>query len=306
MPSTINTGVTKRGLNGTFFPRFLAAVTLWREIASLVNSDGASEEYKWLGQLPMPNEWRGERRTKALLDFGQTIINQHWESMVAIDRDHFEDDQTGQLAMRVAEMATRFAQHPDKLIVQLIQDGETKKSYDGQFFFDTDHVEGDSGSQSNDLTYDATTTTAPTNTEFEAAFWQAVTALVGFVDDQGEPWNLFSQFEDMSGLLVVVPPKFLKVASTVLGANAAPLIDNTSNILAGRAKVMTTPRLGWTDKFAVFKVDDPMRPFIFQDRKKVQTDLIDDPLKKDIVYAADGRYAVGYGLWQKAILTTFI
>ena len=304
MPSTINTGVTLRGLNGTFFPKFEAANVLWRLLCSLVQSDGASETYKWLGQLPMPNEWKGSRRSKALGDFGQTLVNQHWESMLEIDRDEYADDQTGQLAVRTAEMATRFAQHPDKILVDLIEAAESTACYDGQYFFDTDHVEGDSGSQSNDLTYDVATPADPTASEFEKAFWQAVEALVGFVDDQGEPWNLFTDFEQMEGLLVMVPKNMLRVASQVLGVNAAPIIDSTSNILAGRAKVVTTPRLSWTTKFSVFKVDDAMRPLIFQQRQQVQTQIKDDPEEKPVKYMADARYAVGYGLWQKATLTT--
>jgi phage major head subunit gpT-like protein len=306
MATTINIGVTQRGLNGAFFPAFAEAPTLWRELAALINSDGSKEDYKWLGQLPMPVEWRGERRTQALRDFGQTIVNRHWESTLQVDRDDFEDDQTGQLALRAAELGRRFALHPDKLVVDLIEAGEASLAYDGQFFFDTDHVEGDSGSQSNNLSYDAVAPTAPTAAEFKAAFWQAIKALAGFKDDAGEPWNWFTEFEQLAGIVAFVPPAFLDVASDVLGANAAPLLNNTSNILAGRGKVKTSPRLSWTTKFAIFKVDDPMRPFIFQNRKNVKTDMIDDPLKKDVVYAADGRYAVGYGLWQKAVLTTFV
>ena len=32
--------------------------------------------------------------------------------------------------------------------------GESTVCFDGQYFFDTDHSEGDSGSQSNDITFD--------------------------------------------------------------------------------------------------------------------------------------------------------
>lgn len=305
MATTINTGVTTRGLNGTFFPTFETTPTLWRDLASLINSDGASETYKWLGQLPVPSEWRGKRRTQALRDFGQTIVNQHWEASLAIDRDEFADDQTGQLDVRVGDMAARFATHPDKILVELIENGETTNAYDGQFFFDTDHAEGASGTQSNDLSASAVTPTAPTTAEFEDAFWAGVQAMVAFKDDQGEPWNLFTDLEQMAGLVAVVPPPFLKVASKVLGANAAPVLSNDSNILAGRGRIIVQPRLTWTTKFAIFKVDDPMRPFIFQNRQAVTTQLKDDPEDKDIRYLADGRYAVGYGLWQKAVLTTF-
>lgn len=300
--ATTSTGLSQRGLNATFFPRFKDTPTLWRELCSLIKSDSAGETYKWLGQLPMPSEWKGKRRSQALRDFGMQLLNQHWESTLPVDRDELADDQTGQIALRVGEMAARFAQHPDKLLVELIEAGESALCYDGQYFFDTDHAEGTSGSQSNKLTYDVATPAAPTAVEFEAAFWKVIEALVGFVDDHGEPWNMFTTIDQMAGLLVVVPKNMLQVAVKLLGANAAPILSNDSNILAGRAKVVTNARLSWTTKFAVFKTDDVMRPLIFQDRQPVKTDIKDDSEDKEIKYMADGRYALGYGLWQKAVL----
>lgn len=306
MSVTINTGVTKRGLNGAFFARLAIATALWREICTLIQSDGKSEEYKWLGQNPMPREWKGKRQAKPLLAQGQTIVNKHWEATLLIDRDEFADDQTGQLRLRAEDFANRFAQHPDKILLELINNGEAALGYDGQFFYDTDHVEGDSGSQSNDLTYDVATPASPTEAEFEKAFWQAVEAMVGFVDDQGEPMNMFNNFEQLDGMLVLVPKNMMRVASKVLGVNAAPILNNETNILAGRAKVVISPRFSASDKFDLFKVDEPTRPFIFQQRQPVETEIKDDKDEKDVKYMADSRYEVGYGLWPKAVRTTLV
>ena len=106
-------------------------------------------------------------------------------------------------------------------------------------------------------------------------------------------------------ILCVVPVRFIRVASRVLGANAAALLNNSTNILAGKAKLMVNPRLTWTTKFMVAKVDDPMRPFIMQDRQSVEHEIKDDKEDKEVKYMADARYNVGYGLWQTAVLTTF-
>jgi len=305
MPETTGSGVTLRGLNGLFNPSLANASALWKELCSIVGSDGASEIYKWLGQIPTPVEWRGKRRSKAMRDYGQTIVNKAWELMVEIDRHENADDQTGQLQMRVRDAAKRFAQHPDKLLVDLMIAAESTLCYDGQYFFDTDHSEGDSGTQSNLLTSDIATPAAPTLAEFEAAFWLAIKAMAGFKDDQGEPWNPMTGLENLAGILVVIPVSYLDVASKVLGVNAAPIISQTSNILAGKARIMATPRITWTTKFAIFKTDDEVRPFIFQNRQAVQTSLKDDPEEKAVKYMADGRYAVGYGLWQKAVMVSF-
>ena len=53
---------------------------------------------------------------------------------------------------RIREMAQNAARLTYNLISDLIKGGAAAKCYDSQFFFDTDHSEGDSGTQSNKLT----------------------------------------------------------------------------------------------------------------------------------------------------------
>ena len=305
MPAIKNTIVTERGINATFMPRFREAVTLWRILCTALNSTGKSESYGWLGQLPMVREWLGERQSQAMRDFLITVPNRNWEMTIDIDRNEAKDAQNSSLEMRIKGAATRFAQHPDKLLVDLIEAGETTTCYDSQYFFDTDHAEGDSGTQSNKLTYDASTPTAPTEAEFEAALWQAIKALAGYVDDQGEPWNQFQGLDDMAGIVAFVPIPFMDVASKVMGSAAKVVMDGDTNVMAGRGRVLASARLSWTTKFAIFKVDEPERGFIFQNRQGIETELEDSKKNKYIKHMLDARYAVGYGLWQKAVQTTF-
>ncbi len=68
MSVTKNTGLAERGLNAAFKPAFKDAESLTSMIATLVNSDGASETYKWLGQNPTIREWKDRIATKALRD----------------------------------------------------------------------------------------------------------------------------------------------------------------------------------------------------------------------------------------------
>ncbi len=306
MGVTKNTVITERGVNASFMPKFREAATLWRILCSIFNSDGASEKYAWLGQLPMVREWSGERQSQALRDYAFTLLNRDWEMTLLIDRNEARDAQSLSLQTKIAGAATRFAQHPDKLLVDLIEGGETGLCYDGQYYFDTDHSEGASGTQSNDLTYDATDTGAPTEAEFEAALWQALKKLAGFLDDQGQPWNQFQGLDDMAGIVAFVPIQFMDVASKVMGTAAKIVMGTDTNIMAGRGRVLVSARLSWTTKFAILKVDEPERPFIFQNRQNIETELVDTKQNKFIKHLLDARYAVGYGLWQKAILTTFV
>ncbi len=305
MPAIKNTIVTERGINAAFMPRFRDAVTLWRLLCSVFQSGAKSESYGWLGQLPMVREWHGARQSQAMRDFLITLANRDWEMTINIDRNEAKDAQNSALQMKINGAATRFAQHPDKLLVELIEAGETTTCYDSQYFFDTDHAEGDSGTQSNDLTYDATTPTAPSETEFEAALWQAIKALAGYVDDQGEPWNQFQGLDDMAGIVAFVPIPFMDVASKVMGSAAKVVMGGDTNVMAGRGRVLTSARLSWTTKFSIFKVDEPERAFIFQSRQGIETELEDSKKNKYIKHMLDARYALAPALWQKTVQTTF-
>lgn len=108
MSVTKNTGLAERGLNAAFKPAFKDAESLTSMIATLVNSDGASETYKWLGQNPTIREWKDRIATKALRDFGFTITNKDWEIGLAIDKNELEDDQLGQLASRGTQLGVRY------------------------------------------------------------------------------------------------------------------------------------------------------------------------------------------------------
>lgn len=305
MAAIKNLALLQRGLNAALMPKFRDTPAMWRLLAMLVPSDGANEIYRWLASLPTFREWKGKRNFQNLRDFGFTLENVHYEGSIAINRDAQADDQTGFYTKLAQMLGVRGAQKPDELITNLIEAGDSTVCYDNQYFFDTDHAEGSSGTQSNKLTYAAATGTTPTLAEFEAAFWQAVTAIAGFKDDNGQPWNQIMDLNDITGVVVYVPPVYMEQATKVLGANAVQINNNTTNILSGKGKIVVNPRSTWTDKFAVFKTDGIVQPFIWQERQGMQTEMKDDREDIDIKFMADFRGAAGYGFWQSAVLTTF-
>src|SRR5688572_588370 len=116
-------------------------------------SDQSSKEYKFLGQSPAMREWIGQRHAKDLWNNGLTIVNKHYETTLDIDVKDLRRDKTGQVNARIDDLAARTNAHWASLLTSLIIAGESAACYDGQFFFDTDHVEGNNTTnQSNDLT----------------------------------------------------------------------------------------------------------------------------------------------------------
>jgi phage major head subunit gpT-like protein len=123
-------------------------------VSNLFGSDQASEQYPFLGQMPRMREWLGGRQAKGLRSNSLTIANKHYEATVEIALRDLRRDKTAQLQARMAEFADEGDAHWGTLLSALILAGTSTACYDGQYFFDTDHTEGDSGTQDNDIQVD--------------------------------------------------------------------------------------------------------------------------------------------------------
>ena len=302
--AVINTGLLTKGLRSEFFNRFEATMTYYRDLATRIQSSSDSETYKWLGSLPQMREWGTGRVAKGLGTESYSIENLKYEATLEVDRDEIADDKTGQIRIRIAELAERAATHRDYLISQLLINGETDgfNSYDGVSFFNDAHVSGASGQQDNKLTSDATDPDDPTIEEFKMALKVAISALMNFKDDQGEPMSISA-----TGLACVVPATMYL---TALEAVNATMINSTSNVIAGAARIIAFPWLSDQSKWYLIKTDGVVRPFIFQDREPVEfsalTEGSDEGFRREkFLYGVRARYRIAYGYWQHAIRMDF-
>jgi phage major head subunit gpT-like protein len=282
------------------------------QVSMMFQSDQESEEYKWLGMAPAMREWIGGRQAKGFRENGIVIANKKYESTMEVPVDWLRRDKTGQIMVRIAEQTERANAHWAKLLNQLILDGETALCYDGQAFFDTDHSEGDSGTQDNDITSDVTTTTAPTTGEMEVAILKAIQQIIGFRDDQGEPMN-----ESAQKFLVMVPVPFMSAAAAALGSSiivdASTSRSNTiltlSSMAGFQVALAVAPRLTWTTKFAVFRADGQLAAFIRQSEEDITVDAIAEGSEEEFLndrhlYGIKAIRNCGYGYWQKSVLVT--
>lgn len=302
--AVINTGLLTKGLRSEFFSRFDATTSHYRDLSTRVPSTSDRETYKWLGTVPQLREWGSGRLARGLRTESYSVENLKYEATIEVDRDEIADDQTGQIRLRVGELAERAATHKDYLIAQLLISGESAGflSYDGQPFFSSSHVSGGSGSQSNLLMSDVTTPSNPTTEEFKGSIRQAISRLLSYKDDQGEPMP-----GNATGLVCVVPPALYFPA---LEALYATVVNSTSNVLEGAARVIALPWLTDATKWYLLKTDGVVRPFLFQDREPIEftalTDASDDGFKREKhLFGVRARYRMTYGYWQYAVRTQF-
>ncbi|CAE7161651.1 unnamed protein product [Symbiodinium microadriaticum] len=285
----------------------MQSVSWLDKITNLFESDQEEEEYAWLGMPPAFREWLGERLAKKLRDDGITIKNLEFESTIEILVKHLRRANGDKLRARIREHVQRAFTHWASLTTQVILDGATTTAYDGQYYFDTDHVVGDSGTQSNKIDVDISTlpvttagsTTAPSPAAILQAIIQGIDAICSFNDDQGEPMN-----EMAEKFLVMVPNSLYAPART--GITMPRGTDIEEQVSDKDIELVRNTRLGaWTDKFAVFRTDGEIKPIIRQQEVGVEVSAVAEGSEYEFFNKKHqyGLYAsrnVAPGRWEQA------
>ena len=309
--------LSSRAIMGMYFARQEtdSGMAMIDGISNLFSSDQASETYNFLGQSPAMREWVGGRQAKGFSGQGLTIVNTHYEATIEIAKKDARRDKTPQIQARIAEFYDRATTHWASLLSTLLLNAPSTTCYDGQFFFDTDHSEGSSGTQDNDITVDISAlpcsvhgvVTAPSMEEMQQSILKGIAQILSFKDDQGEPMN-----ENARAFVVIVPVSlYLTALSAVSTLTTAALANNMNpNVIAGiRLDVQMNARLTWTDSFAIFRTDSPIKAFIRQTEQDVELKAKAEGSEFEFdndawQFGIDAWRGVGYGYWQRACYVT--
>jgi phage major head subunit gpT-like protein len=305
-----------REIIGAYYAKLNASLPPWvAAVSNFFPTDQEKEIIRWLGSSPTFRKWVGPRLAKGVSEHGITVLNEPYEMTMEFLKREFERDKSGQVLVRVREAASRSAQQWARLLSDLIILGETALCYDGQTFFDVDHSEDASGTQSNDLAKAiATEGENPTVAEMQTMILDAITAIHGFVDGAGEPLN-----EGSTDFMLMVPTGLWATAKKA--TQASVIVDTTQaadNILVQSSDLkiflVQNPRLNaWHTssgtKFVLFRVDAEVKPFIRIEEGGVETQVIaqgsEHAFKTNkYLFGASAQRGVGYGYWQHAVLVT--
>jgi phage major head subunit gpT-like protein len=311
--------LTEAGIIGEFFLALNAGDgAAWvPKISNYFESDQDIETYPWLGMAPAMREWVGGRNAKGLRENNIEIKNKHYEATIDILVKWLRRDKSDQALLRIRELAQRANTHWASLLSTLIINGSSTVCYDNQYFFDTDHSEGDSGTQSNSISVDISalpttvhgSTTAPSVEEMQLCIAAGIAQIAGIKDDKGEPMN-----EGAQSFLVMCPVSLMNAA---MQAVATPLQIAASQtaltaLKAANFSIEVAPnaRLSdWTASFALFNTNSVAKALIRQEETavdlKIKGEGSEYAFDNDAhQYGIDTWRNVGYGMWQKACLVT--
>ena len=308
--------LSSRAIIGEFYRSLEQnAGTEWIDPLSMkFTSDQGSEDYKWLGQSPAMREWVGGRNAKGFRENGLTIVNKHYEGTIEVLLHELRRDKTGQIMLRIRELAERANSHWASLLSTLIINGPSTVCYDGQYFFDTDHSEGSSGTQDNDITVDISAlpaavhgvVTAPSPEEIQQSIVKGIAQILSFKDDQCEPMN-----ENAKSFLAMVPISLWIAAQKAVSMPTGTGVSEQQLPPGLSISVVPNVRLTWTDSFGVFRTDGNVKPFIRQEETAVELAAIAEGSEMEFrekkhQYGVDTWRNVGYGYWQHACYVTML
>jgi len=291
-------GLSPRNIIGTYFWALeeTQAASWVNLIATKLTVTQPTELSKWLSSVPAMQKWTGERRMKALKDFELSIIPDKFENTLGFDVDDVRRDQTGQVALKIRELAQKAATLEQRLFTTLLE--ANANGYDGAAFFADTHLHG--GTVDNNLSYTCTAPDTPTSAEMVGAILASIQAILGFTDDSGDPANEFAK-----QFVVMVPTKFWSATK------AALMNDFTSAGVSNTLKTMNdisivpvvNVRLNGTAvaagrRFYVFRTDAPIKPCIWAEETigdgfKTQDENSFDGFWKDRIAMGAKRIANG-------------
>jgi len=127
------------GVRALFFRSLESIPAAYRKLAMVLPSTKSEERYAWLSAVPGMREFIDERQPYGLREFSMTIENRTWESTIEVERAALEDEQYGQIRLRVQSLAEAAARHKDQMIVELVGGGFSGLCYDGLPFFSDSH-----------------------------------------------------------------------------------------------------------------------------------------------------------------------
>jgi phage major head subunit gpT-like protein len=291
-----------RDLTAKFDNGVVAAPPFYPQVCFQATSSRSSEKYGWIGNSPGVREWLGERQFSELRAANFVIDNKHWENSVLIKKTDLADDNLGQYAPQLEQLGIEAAHHPDELFFNVLELGESTACFDGQFFYDTDHSWGNSGTQSNDITSTVVSTSAPTVAEIKTAIRAMIRKMVSFKNDQGKLYYR-PTIGRMNDFILLVP---LALRDLCFDALESELLSNSSNVVIDRPQVVASPYLSSDVKLFLFKTGEPVKPFVFQSREPLSRQMkgMDDLETKDVKFMTEARYNVGYFAWWTSVLCT--
>lgn len=281
----------------TIFYRALAETPVGINIPSLfLRLSGATikDTIKLYYGVPGMREWLGDRRLNRLAGVQFSLAKKDWEASLVIDRDdlRFQPDV---VRPGIEQLAAAYPRHIRDFAKDLFVGGFDSLAYDGQFFFDTDHDNGQGGTVSNKST-----------AVFSIAAWATAEAAMNTLVDPDSGIPLEIEWTDIyygPGAQAAVDAVFNAQQHDSGGGVVLPN-PHYNKIPKERQHKLTA--LGSSAKWFLTDESKPIKPLMLKIIKAVELIRKDNPSdwnmfsQKRAIYGIDSEDNAGYAFWELA------
>lgn len=265
----------------------------WQQVAMTLNMGAKQVDLVDLGAAPMPKDSKSGVTVQDMIEKTKQVGVTDWDITVWISQNAINDDQTGTLERRVRGAGDNFQKHINKRVFDVLNGGDGTTyglCYDGQEFFDSDHVDPGADYQTNQ---DNEYALALSLDNFETV-WVAAQATL---DDQGE------YTEYIYDLLVCHPSNKRVAAQITENKEAYDTANREMNPFTGEMRYVTVPYLD-TTAWHLIASGESVKPLIVAMREQphLQSAWF-DPTAPDggrHYFKFFARYEVHYGDWRLA------
>ena len=266
----------------------------WRMIASEFNMGAKSETLVDIGAAPMPKDSRAGVTYQEFVEKSKVLTVIDWDITVGISQNAVDDDQTGTLLNQFQSAGSNFEKHINKRVFQVLNSGDGQTygpAYDGQDFFDSDHVDKGASYQTSQDNEGALTLSLDNfNTSWVAAR--------KFRDDQGE-------FTEFAYDLLVVPPDLMTLGHQITQVTTSyDTANREENPYSGFFKPPVISAELDTTAWYIIASSENVKPLILAMKKEPGlANFWFDPTKPEggmNYFKFFGRYDVHYGDWRLA------
>lgn len=268
---------------------------IYKKYCTVSPSTGAGETYEWLGGLPGLKEWVGARQIEALEKFSYTLTNKKYEDTLGFDTDKLEDN-PAIVKAQIPLLTKAAADSIDEQFFDKVIAGATDLCFDGKAFYATDHPAPweDGTPFSNKITGGGVTVDL-----IKADFSKVKLAFLGFKKRNGR--SLFKGIKP--GALEIFHAPALESVFEEVFMSERIAATGVRNLYYRKATPVPCADLSGNDWYA-HKVDNPLKPFIYQLRKKLKPewDLTETFKRGKVFFGVDGRWVFGFTIPQLSIM----
>ncbi|WP_417913673.1 Mu-like prophage major head subunit gpT family protein [Candidatus Electronema sp. JM] len=261
MPSAVNQAVLDAlytGWQTKLMMQFRSTKTYWQRLAMPTKSNAAKEEYPFVEDLGLMQEYFGEMAAESVIAQLHTVPNRKFAKVVTVRREDIERDKLNLLPTSAASYGEAMALWPDDMLGEVLRSMFSIRCYDSQYFLDTDHPVG-SGVVSNAGTKKLDFSTLA---KAQGSFGLGKTAMQSLKDKDGKPYMI-------SPTLLVVGADLEDMAKA--GMTAERLEDGKNNIYRNACEVLMVPWMP-ANQWLLVDASKVTKPFI------VQTEVAPQPL----------------------------